>query len=69
MVAKAEMVCIALRYDTTMSHAFLRALDHPGATARRHRHRGGRGERGRECARYSGMLACFRNPTSPMDWH
>lgn len=34
MVARAEMVCIALRYDTTMSHAFLRAL---GASRTRRR--------------------------------
>ena len=66
MVAKAEMVCIALRYDTTMSHAFLRVL---GASRTRHRRAREKRPPSAERQRYEGMLACFRNPTSPMDWH
>lgn len=62
MVTFRQMARIALRYDTSMSRAMLRALGVPvpeprpriGAVARADR-------------RYDGIAECFRNHGSPMD--
>ena len=58
------MVRIALRHDTTMSLAMLRAL---GAAARPRRRPAAPALRAVD--RYAGIDECFRNPTSPMDWN
>lgn len=56
---------IALRYDTLMSRAMLRAL---GVTVRRERRaRSPRAVAQGESLRYEGMVKCFRNERSPMD--
>lgn len=60
-MTRAEYVRIAMRYDTAMSRAMLRAL---GIGFREPRPPVG-------CIvsadRYDGVLECFRNPRSPMD--
>lgn len=58
------MARIALRHDTTMSLAMLRAL---GVAARPRRRRAAPALRAVD--RYAGIEECFRNPTSPMDWN
>ena len=71
MLDRDDLLRIALRHDTVVSQAMLRALGHQGA------HRKGRTRKARpggaraqgERRKYAGMLQCFRNPTSPMDWH
>ncbi len=70
MVSRDEMLRIARCHDTVVSLAFLRALG-CGRDAKRprRRKRGRDGHRAGERAKYKGMLQCFRNPTSPMDWH
>lgn len=63
MLPHNVLASIALRYDTAMSAAMLRALG-LGPT----RPRGRRRKRGtREGDRYRGMMWCFRNHGSPMD--
>lgn len=64
MVTRDQMARIALRHDTTMSLAMLRAL---GVTARPRRRPAEPALRAVD--RYVGIDECFRNPTSPMDWH
>lgn len=56
------MARIALRYDTTMSRAMLRAC---GVPVPEPRPRAGAVVR---CDRYDGLAWCMGNPTSPMDW-
>lgn len=59
MVGVSELERIALRYDTAMSRAMLKAL---GSRARPRREQGAR--RG---GRYRGMGWCFQNASSPLD--
>ncbi len=71
MLDRDDLLRIALRYDTAVSRAMLRALGHQGAFRKgrtRKTHPGGARARG-ERRKYAGMMWCFRNPTSPMDWH
>ncbi len=70
MVTRNELLRIARRYDTVVSLAFMRALG-CGRDAKRPRRRkhGASERRAGERSKYKGMLQCFRNPTSPMDWH
>lgn len=53
MVSRKYMADAALRHDTSMAHAFLRALGVNYKRAKR--------------SRYRGMRECFRNFGSPMD--
>lgn len=68
MVTRADLLRIARRYDTLMSHAMMRALGYQGVPENhRHRRRGGGERRAEDARRYSGMLWCFANHGSPMD--
>ena len=69
VVGRRELERIALRYDTVMSRAMLRALGHLVAGRAQ-----GRpcpivqvGSAAREGRRYRGLMECFRNSSSPMD--
>ena len=62
MLPRRVLESIALRYDTLMSRAMLRAL---GVTVRRERR--AKPVELRESMRYEGMDECFRNERSPMD--
>lgn len=67
MVSTGYMRAAALRQNTAMARAMLRALGVPrpwrfGASSPL-----ARGMR-RDSQRYEGLMECFRNPTSPMDW-
>ena len=62
MLPRRVLESIALRYDTLMSRAMLRAL---GVTVRRERRC--LPVRLAESMRYEGMDECFRNERSPMD--
>ena len=59
---RARYARMAMRYDTSMSRAMLRALDIG--------YREPRPPVGCVVSidRYDGVLECFRNPRSPMDW-
>lgn len=61
-MTRAEYVRIAMRHDTAMSRAMLRAC---GVGFREPRPPVG-------CIvsadKYDGVLECFRNPSSPLDW-
>lgn len=62
-LTRADLVRIAMRYDTAMSRAMLRALGVPApepASRTEDRQRG--------AWRYRGMRSCMRNAHSPMDW-
>ena len=61
MLTRRQLAQIAMRHDTSMSRAMLRAL---GLDARR---AGAGGTRGTSPARYRGMCWCFANHASPMD--
>ena len=68
MVSRDVMIRLALRYETAMSRAMLRAL---GREVPRVRPRGSRMGRGNAHAqadhrRYRAMRWCFRNYGSPM---
>lgn len=62
MVTLSQLARIALRYDTSMSRAMLRALGvpvpEPAPDLRPH---------ARPDGRYAGMAECFANRGSPMD--
>lgn len=65
MLPRRVLESIALRYDTLMSRAMLRAL---GVTVRReHGMRSPRAFAQGESLRYEGMAECFRNERSQMD--
>lgn len=70
MLAHKELLRIARRYDTLMSHAMMRALGYQGAPGnhRRRRKRGGGEREAAERAKYAGVRRCFRNIVSPLDW-
>lgn len=62
-LTRADLVRIAMRHDTAVSRAMLRAL---GAPAPEPSSRIEEGQRG--AWRYRGMRACMRNARTPMDW-
>ena len=66
MVTHEYILGAALRCDTTMSRAFLRAL---GVDIIMHpvRHMGGVISVETACE-FDGLLECFANHNSPMDW-
>ena len=65
MVSRDVMLRLALRYETAMSRAMLRAL---GREVLRVRPAPCPVVRvGHEARRYRGLVACFRNHGSPMD--
>lgn len=62
-IDRATLVRIAMRHDTAVSRAMLRALGVPApepASRTEDRQRG--------AWRYRGMRSCMRNAHSPMDW-
>lgn len=62
-LTRADLVRIAMRHDTAMSRAMLRALGVPApepASRTEDRRRG--------AWRYRGMRSCMANRRSPMDW-
>lgn len=62
-LTRADLVRIAMRHDTAMSRAMLRALGVPApepASRTEDRQRG--------AWRYRGMRSCMANRRSPMDW-
>lgn len=62
-LTRADLVRMAMRHDTAMSRAMLRALGVPApepASRTEDRQRG--------AWRYRGMRSCMRNAHSPMDW-
>lgn len=59
---RGTLASIALRYDTALSRAMLRALGVPPAALRRIV-----GRVSREDRRYDGIAWCFANHGSPMD--
>ncbi len=67
MLTRDELLHIARRYDTVMSHAMLQALGFKQSLRRKPRHK--RTHNTQERRRYRGMRWCFRNYGSPMDWH
>ena len=64
MVTRDEMARMALRHDTQVAAAFRRALGLGDAPPPRRRARARR----RLHPEWRGMLECFRNERSPMDW-
>ena len=64
MLAKADLVRIALRYDTSMSRAMLRAC---GCHAPDPWPKPGTVVRVGDVGRYADIALCFRNGESPMD--
>lgn len=61
-LTRADLMHIAMRHDTAMSRAMLRALGAPAPEP------ASRIEDGRRGAwRYRGMRSCMRNAHSPMD--
>ena len=64
MLAKADLVRIALRYDTLMSRAMLRAC---GCHAPDPWPKPGTVVRVDDMGRYADIALCFRNGESPMD--
>lgn len=63
---RSQLAAIALRHDTAMSRAMLRALAWP--LPWRFRLPAPAPERDPEAGAYEGIDECFRNATSPMDW-
>lgn len=62
-LTRADLLHIAMRHDTAMSRAMLRALGAPAPEP------ASRVEDGRRGAwRYRGMRSCMANRRSPMDW-
>lgn len=62
-LTRADLVRIAMRHDTAMSRAMLRALGVPApepASRTEDRQRG--------AWRYRGTRSCMANRRSPMDW-
>ena len=62
-LTRADLLHIAMRHDTSMSRAMLRALGAPApepASRIEDRRRG--------AWRYRGMCSCMANRRSPMDW-
>ena len=62
-LTRADLVRIAMRHDTAMSRAMLRALGVPApepASRVEDRRRG--------AWRYRGVRSCMANRRSPMDW-
>lgn len=60
---RSDLVRIAIRYDTSMSRAMLRALGVPAPEP------AARVEaRSRGASRYRGLMSCMANSRSPMDW-
>lgn len=67
MVTRQAMLDAALRYDTAMSHAMLRALGHDAPETRRGACPVARvGATARDARRYRAMRWCFENHGSPM---
>lgn len=67
MVTRQAMLDVALRYDTAMSRAMLRALGHDAPETRRSPCPVVRvGATARDARRYRAMRWCFRNFGSPM---
>lgn len=67
MVTRQAMLDAALRYDTSMSRAMLRALGHDAHETRRGPCPVVRvGATARDARRYRAMRWCFRNFGSPM---
>lgn len=64
MVAKIELIRIALRYDTAMSRAMLRACGFPAPEPWP---KPGIKVRVDDISRYADVTLCFRNGASPMD--
>ena len=68
MVSRDVMLGIALRYDTAMSRAMLRALGRDAPCVRPRACPAVRvGHEASEARRYRDLMACFRNHGSPMD--
>lgn len=68
MVSRDVMLRCALRYDTAMSRAMLRALGREAPRVRPRPCPAVRvGHESREARRYRDLMACFRNHGSPMD--
>ena len=62
-LTRADLVRIAMRHDTAVSRAMLRALGVPAPEP------AARVEaRSRGAARYRGLMSCMANSRSPMDW-
>lgn len=62
-LTRADLLHIAMRHDTAVSRAMLRALGAPAPEP------ASRVEDGRRGAwRYRGMRSCMANRRSPMDW-
>lgn len=62
-ISRADLVRMAMRHDTAMSRAMLRALGVPAPEPSSRIEEGQRG-----AWRYRGMRSCMRNARSPMDW-
>ena len=62
-LTRADLLHIAMRHDTAMSRAMLRALGVPAPEPSSRRE-----ARQRGAWRYRGMRSCMRNAHSPMDW-
>ena len=62
-LTRADLVRIAMRHDTAVSRAMLRALGVPAPEPASRTERAAA-----EMRRYRGMRSCMRNARSPMDW-
>lgn len=62
-LTRADLLHIAMRHDTAMSRAMLRALGVPA-----HEPSSRMEDRQRWAWKYRGMRSCMRNSHSPMDW-
>ena len=62
-LTRADLVRIAMRHDTAMSRAMLRALGVPAPEPSSRME-----DRRRGAWRYRGVRSCMRNAHSPMDW-
>lgn len=62
-ISRADLVRMAMRHDTAVSRAMLRALGVPAPEPSSRIEEGQRG-----AWRYRGMRSCMRNSHSPMDW-
>lgn len=62
-LTRADLVRIAMRHDTAMSRAMLRALGVPAPEPSSRIEEGQRG-----AWRYRGVRSCMANRRSPMDW-
>ena len=62
-LTRADLVRIAMRHDTAMSRAMLRALGVPAPEPSSRME-----DRRRGAWRYRGVRSCMANRRSPMDW-